>query len=81
MADTSGQAAGTDAILYGIGILVLLLAPGLLGVFWGAPLVTRETEARTLPLAWNQSVTRTQWMAVKLGLVGLPPWQPRACSA
>jgi hypothetical protein len=63
--------AGTDAILYGIGILVLLLAPGLLGVFWGAPLVTRETEARTFSLAWNQSVTRTQWMAIKLGLVGL----------
>jgi hypothetical protein len=63
--------AGTDAILYGIGIVILLLAPGLLGVFWGAPLVTRELEARTFPLAWNQSVTRTQWMAVKLGLVGL----------
>ena len=51
--------------------VILLLAPGLLGVFWGAPLVTRELEARTFPLAWNQSVTRTQWMAVKLGLVGL----------
>jgi hypothetical protein len=69
--DFQAKLAGTDAILYGIGILVLLLAPGLLGVFWGAPLVTREAEARTLPLAWNQSVPRTQWMAVKLGLVGL----------
>ena len=60
-----------DAVLYLVGIGVLLLAPALIGVFWGAPLVTRETEARTFPLAWNQSVTRTQWMAVKLGLVGL----------
>lgn len=69
--DFQAKLAGTDAILYGIGIIVLLLAPGLLGVFWGAPLVTRETEGRTFSLAWNQSVTRTQWMAVKLGLVGL----------
>ena len=44
---------------------------GLVGVFWGAPLVTREIEARTLPLTWNQSVTKTRWVAVKLGLVGL----------
>ena len=69
--DFQAKLAGTDAVLYGIGIVILLLAPGLLGVFWGAPLVTREAEARTFPLAWNQSVTRTQWMAVKLGLVGL----------
>jgi hypothetical protein len=60
-----------DVVLYFIGIGVLLLVPGLIGVFWGAPLVTREVEARTFPLAWNQSVTRTRWMAVKLGLVGL----------
>ena len=60
-----------DAVLYLVGIGVLLLAPALIGVFWGAPLVTREAEARTFSLAWNQSVTRTQWMAAKLGLVGL----------
>ena len=34
-------------------------------------MVAREAEARTFPLAWNQSVTRIQWMAVKLGLLGL----------
>jgi hypothetical protein len=60
-----------DAVLYLAGIGILLLVPALIGVFWGAPLVTREAEARTFPLAWNQSVTRTQWMAVKLGLVGV----------
>jgi hypothetical protein len=63
--------AGTDAVLYVVGLGILLLAPGLIGVFWGAPLLTREVEGRTLPLAWNQTVTRTRWMAVKLGLVGL----------
>jgi hypothetical protein len=60
-----------DPILYAIGIGILLLAPGLVGVFWGAPLVTREVEAHTLPLAWNQTVTRTRWMAVKLAVLGL----------
>ena len=69
--DFTSKVTRTDAVLYGIGIGVLLLAPGLIGVFWGAPLVTREIEARTFPLAWNQTVTRTRWMAVKLGLVGL----------
>ena len=69
--DFTSKLTRTDAVLYGIGIAAALLAPGLIGVFWGAPLVTREIEAGTLPLAWNQSVTRTRWMAVKLGLVGL----------
>jgi hypothetical protein len=69
--DFTSKLTSTDGILYGVGIAVLLLAPGLIGVFWGAPLVTRESEARTFPLAWNQTVTRTRWMAVKLGLVGL----------
>jgi hypothetical protein len=36
------------------------------GLFWGAPLIARELEAGTAALAWNQSVTRTRWLAVKL---------------
>jgi hypothetical protein len=45
--------------------------PALIGMFWGAPLITRELEAGTLPLAWNQSVTRVRWALVKVGLVAL----------
>lgn len=52
-----------------LGILVLVL-PGIIGVFWGAPLVARELEDGTYRLAWTQSVTRTRWLAVKLGVVG-----------
>ena len=50
---------------------VVLVLPALIGLFWGAPLITRELEAGTHRLVWNQSITRTRWLAVKLGLVGL----------
>jgi hypothetical protein len=60
-----------DVVLYLLGIGIMFLTPAVAGVFWGAPLITREIEDRTLPLTWNQSVTRTRWAAVKLGLIGL----------
>jgi ABC-2 family transporter protein len=50
---------------------VVLVVPALIGLFWGAPLIARELEAGTHRLVWNQSVTRTRWLAVKLGLIGL----------
>jgi hypothetical protein len=51
--------------------LVVLILPALVGLFWGAPLITRELESATHLLVWNQSVTRARWLAVKLGLTGL----------
>lgn len=48
-----------------------LLAPLLIGLFWGAPLIARELETGTAALAWNQSVTRTRWLAIKLAVGGL----------
>jgi hypothetical protein len=50
---------------------VVLVLPALIGVFWGAPLIARELEAGTQRLVWNQSITRTRWLASKLGLTGL----------
>ena len=50
--------------------LLFIVAPGLIGIFWGAPLVGRELETGTDQLAWTQSVTRTRWLAVKLVGVG-----------
>lgn len=50
--------------------LLVLLAPGLIGIFWGAPLIGRELESGTHQFVWNQSVTRTRWLAVKLAGVG-----------
>jgi hypothetical protein len=65
------QATGGYADLYQAGIAVLYVVPALIGAFWGAPLVTRELETGTLRLAWTQSISRTRWLVVKLGLVGL----------
>jgi hypothetical protein len=50
--------------------IILYALPALIGMFWGAPLVARELETGTYRLAWNQSVSRTRWLATKLGLVG-----------
>ncbi len=58
-------------VLYAMGIIVVYLVPAISGIFWGAPLITRELEDGTYRLAWTQSVTRTRWLAVKLGLLGL----------
>jgi hypothetical protein len=49
----------------------LVAVPALVGAFWGAPLIAREFESGTHRLAWTQSITRTRWLAAKLGLVGL----------
>jgi ABC-type transport system involved in multi-copper enzyme maturation permease subunit len=48
---------------------VMYVTPALIGIFWGAPLIARELEAGTYRLAWNQSVTRTRWLATKLAVV------------
>ena len=65
-------ASGTlDGFLFNLCIGVLYLAPALIGIFWGAPLITRELEANTFRPAWTQSITRSRWIAVKLAAIGL----------
>ena len=58
-------------VLWLLSTGVILLAPAVIGLFWGAPLIARELETGTAALAWNQSVTRTRWLAVKLAIGGL----------
>jgi ABC-type transport system involved in multi-copper enzyme maturation permease subunit len=71
------SAAGSSFLLNDLpflGVLanaLVVVVPGLIGIFWGAPLVARELEVGTFRLAWTQSVTRTNWLAVKLAVVGL----------
>ncbi|MFF4763364.1 transporter [Streptomyces sp. NPDC001292] len=62
------QVSRADQTLYYTGLLVVLAVPAVIGMFWGAPLIARELETGTHYLAWNQGVTRTRWLATKLGL-------------
>ena len=52
---------------------VLLLLPGIIGVFAGAPLIARELESGTFRFAWTQGVGRTRWAVALLvaGAVGV----------
>jgi hypothetical protein len=58
-------------LVYFLSVLAILIAPAITGIFWGAPLIARELETGTSQLAWNQSITRTRWLTVKLALTGL----------
>ena len=49
----------------------MALAPAVIGAFWGAPMVARELETGTHRLVWNQTVTRSRWLATKLGVTAL----------
>ncbi|MGC7096332.1 ABC transporter permease subunit [Amycolatopsis lurida] len=57
-----------EELVYRGGQFALYLLPAAIGAFWGVPLITRELEAGTHNLAWNQTVSRARWLAVKLGL-------------
>ena len=65
------SADGLYHAVYPLGLVFILATPAILGIFWGAPLIARELEAGTYRLVWNQSVTRTRWLTVKLTLIGL----------
>lgn len=58
-------------LVYLLGAALIVVLPGVIGLFWGAPLIARELETGTFRLAWNQSVTRDRWLTAKLGVLGL----------
>lgn len=60
-----------DQALHTAVDILVVVVPGLIGMFWGAPLMARELETGTWRLAWTQSVTRTRWLACRLGVLGL----------
>ena len=47
-------------------MILVLVCPLLVGLFWGAPLVARELEQGTHRFAWTQGVTRRRWILAKL---------------
>ena len=58
-------------VLWLLSLGIILLVPAVIGLFWGAPLIARELETGTAAVAWNQSVTRARWLAVKLAVGAL----------
>ncbi len=56
---------GTPAV--SLLVTLTVVVPCLLGVFWGGPLVAREFETGTSQFAWTQGVSRSRWLAVKIG--------------
>ena len=63
-------------MVYLLGVVVILVAPVVIGIFWGAPLIAREYETGTYHLAWNQSISP---LPVAGGQAGAdrawPPWR------
>ncbi len=51
--------------------VLVVVVPGLLGAFWGAPLVAAELESGSFRLAWTQDVSRVRWLALRLAVGGL----------
>ncbi|MFC0544279.1 hypothetical protein [Kutzneria chonburiensis] len=67
---------GTVAVLgdqvWQIDIVLLFFSPvlaGLVAVFWGAPLLSREYEQRTYLVAWGQDVSPARWLGGRAALL------------
>ncbi len=60
----AGNFSSVNAALCGV-------LPALVGLVLGVPLVAGEIQQRTNRLAWSQSITRTRWLLVKIGVGAL----------
>jgi hypothetical protein len=50
-------------------VAALVAVPLIAGMFWAAPLVSREFESGTQRLAWTQSISPLRWITVKIALI------------
>lgn len=66
-----GQVSGIYTVVFTLGVAAVILAPAVIGIFWGAPLIAREIETGTFRLAWTQTITRARWLVSKLAVPGL----------
>lgn len=75
MQDTCGLSYQAHSALRDVGAYAAVgstLAPFLLGVILGPPVVGREIEGRTAGIAWTLSRSRRRWLALRAGpVVGL----------
>jgi ABC-type transport system involved in multi-copper enzyme maturation permease subunit len=72
-ADTCGSLSGQFSRQFnamGFIAILFLILPGLVGLFYGAPLVSREVEQGTHRFVWTQTVSRRRWAVTKFGLIG-----------
>ncbi|MFI5730723.1 ABC transporter permease [Kribbella sp. NPDC051587] len=63
--------ARLNPVLYQVGLALLYAVPPVIGAFWGAPLIARELETGTHRLVWSQSISRSRWLATKIGVGAL----------
>lgn len=52
-----------------VSVLFLIL-PLMIGLFWGAPVISREVEQGTHRMIWTQGISRRHWALAKAGLLG-----------
>ena len=73
--DLGGQLFRGDGAIVDLVDLTLVV-PLLFGLFWGAPLLSKEFEDGTHNLAWTQGVSRRLWLRVNIGwsLVAAALW-------
>ena len=69
-----------DQLLQDLSV-VLVLVPGLIGVFWGAPLAARELEAGTYQLAGRRASPASAGWPSSSASSGWPAWPSPGCSA
>jgi hypothetical protein len=50
--------------------LVMPAAAGVIGIFWGAPLIATEYDQRTHLVVWAQDVSPIRWLTAKLTMLG-----------
>jgi ABC-type transport system involved in multi-copper enzyme maturation permease subunit len=61
----------TDWTMANTVLILLNLAPVLIGAFAGAPVLARELETGTYRYAWTQGFGRERWTIAKLALIGV----------
>src|SRR5690348_3535341 len=61
------QGSGYSAV--SVIVTLTIAVPGLLGLFWGAPLVATELEQGTHQFIWTQSVPRGRWLTAKISWI------------
>jgi ABC-type transport system involved in multi-copper enzyme maturation permease subunit len=59
-------ASGFESRMLMVMKATVVIAPFMLAIFWGVPLVAREYIEHTHLLAWTQSVSRRKWLTAKL---------------